>query len=266
MKKFFTLTIMLITTLMVFSCFDDTDDDCEETPLFCDQTQPTKGTLNFNVTIDDDNTSVVVDLRSGGDYDTGNTVELITLTTTGGSRYINLGEYSAMVSYTVNYNGKTYKIEAVDGADLTFNSENYCDGITCYEEDSETLDLEFDRAAFIEKLEGSGKDCFIATAAYGSGSAWQVDYLRSFRDSVLKKSDAGRYFIKQYYVHSPAAAEFISVRPAVRYSVRLMLSAVISAMMHPFVSSASVIGIVMLKVYGTKARRRKRIFTLKPDK
>ena len=262
-NKLFITLIMFITITALGSCYDDTGGDCEEAPYSCDESAPSSGGLNFNVTIDADNPSVVIDLRTGDDFDSGDTVELITLNSTSGSREgMPNGEYSAMVRYTVNYDGKTYTVEAVDGVDLDYSSDDYCDGITCYEEGRETLELEFDRDAFIATLKGTGKECFIATAAYGSGDAWQVVYLRSFRDRVLSKSAAGRFFIREYYAHSPAAADFISGRPALKITVSGMLSAMIYAMMHPYLFAALFfvfIAIVILPVYVIKVHGRRKL-------
>lgn len=260
MKKFFAGFIIPVIMFMVISCYDDTDDECDEAPASCVTSAPSSGTLNFNVTIDSDNPTVTIYLRSGSDYDTGSDVDTIITSATSNFGTYPTGEYSAMVTYTVVYKGTTYTVEAVDGVDLSYSSDDYCDGITCYEEGSETFELEFDRDAFIAKLKGSGKECFIATAAYGSGDAWQVEYLRSFRDRVLRKHAAGRFFIRQYYAYSPAAAEFISGRPAFGYTVSVMLTAMIYAMMHPYIFAASCMAFIsaVLLVYALAIQRRRK--------
>lgn len=258
MIRFFKLITILITVLVLSSCYDDTEEECDDAPLSCDEIRPVSGTLHFNLTIDADNPSVVIDLREGDDFDTGTPVvpAIPPLSTTSYSDTFANGDYSARVIYTVEYRGNTYTVEVIDGVDLSYESDDYCDGITCYEEGSETLELEFDRDAFIAELEGSGKECFIATAAYGSGDAWQVGYLRSFRDRVLKKSAAGRFFIREYYAHSPAAAGFISGRPALKYTVSGILTVLIYAMMHPYIFFAALFAlaaVLMLSVYAIKS-------------
>jgi len=55
----------------------------------------------------------------------------------------------------------------------------------------------------------TGTVCFVATAAYGTPSAEQIDVLREFRDTVLLKSTLGSQFVALYYRLSPPVAEVI---------------------------------------------------------
>ncbi len=63
-------------------------------------------------------------------------------------------------------------------------------------------------------------DCFIATAAYGTATAAEINVLRSFRDRVLLMSPAGRDYIDFYYAASPPIADFIARHEALRTVVR----------------------------------------------
>ncbi len=63
-------------------------------------------------------------------------------------------------------------------------------------------------------------DCFIATAAYGTKSAAEIDVLRDFRDEVLMQSAAGRELVDCYYACSPPVADFIARHNALRTVVR----------------------------------------------
>jgi len=65
--------------------------------------------------------------------------------------------------------------------------------------------------------------CFIATAAYGTPTAEQIDVLREFRDSVLLESTAGSQFVALYYQLSPPVADFISESIFLRTLVRELL-------------------------------------------
>jgi hypothetical protein len=70
---------------------------------------------------------------------------------------------------------------------------------------------------------GSSGGCFIATAAYGTPSARQIDVLRDFRDDVLLKNAAGSQFVALYYRLSPPIADFIAGNGFVRTLVRELL-------------------------------------------
>jgi len=65
--------------------------------------------------------------------------------------------------------------------------------------------------------------CFIATAAYGTPTAEQIDVLREFRDIVLLESIAGSQFVALYYQLSPPVADFIAGNELLRTLVREFL-------------------------------------------
>jgi len=65
--------------------------------------------------------------------------------------------------------------------------------------------------------------CFIATAAYGTPTAEQIDVLREFRDVVLLKSTTGSRFVVLYYRLSPPIANFIARSDLLRTLVRELL-------------------------------------------
>ncbi len=71
-----------------------------------------------------------------------------------------------------------------------------------------------------KKIKIGPLSCFIATAAYGSETAQELDTLRSFRDKVLMQSEPGRWFVDTYYQVSPPLAEYIAEHEDVRTFVR----------------------------------------------
>jgi hypothetical protein len=71
--------------------------------------------------------------------------------------------------------------------------------------------------------EPSGGYCFIATAAYGTPTAEQIDVLRTFRDVVLMESTLGSQFVTLYYQLSPPVADFIARSDFLRTLVRELL-------------------------------------------
>ena len=63
--------------------------------------------------------------------------------------------------------------------------------------------------------------CFIATAAYGTDTAKELDILREFRDTVLLPNSLGVTFVSFYYRIGPPIASFISQHEILRTVVRV---------------------------------------------
>jgi hypothetical protein len=64
-------------------------------------------------------------------------------------------------------------------------------------------------------------DCFIATAAYGTDTAEEINTLRKFRDVVLLPSRLGAEFVSLYYEIGPPIAGVISQHDFLRTAVRV---------------------------------------------
>jgi len=74
-----------------------------------------------------------------------------------------------------------------------------------------------------------GGGCFIATAAYGTESAEEIDVLRAFRDEVLLESALGSQLVEWYYQTSPPVADFISENDVLKTLVReLVIDPIVS--------------------------------------
>jgi hypothetical protein len=67
---------------------------------------------------------------------------------------------------------------------------------------------------------GAGSRCFIATAAYGTPMAEEIDILREFRDEYLLTNAVGQTLVDFYYKVSPPIAEFITEHPILKPIVR----------------------------------------------
>jgi len=64
-------------------------------------------------------------------------------------------------------------------------------------------------------------DCFIATAAYGTDTAEEINLLRGFRDVVMLANSVGTGFVSLYYEISPPIADVISQHDILRTAVRV---------------------------------------------
>lgn len=79
--------------------------------------------------------------------------------------------------------------------------------------DEKSLKTRYVRTA--EKMHGDfiqpqQSGCFIATAAYGTPYANEINIIRYWRDNKLCHSTLGKFFIKVYYRISPTVADYIS--------------------------------------------------------
>ena len=102
----------------------------------------------------------------------------------------------------------------------------------------------------------SGDDCFIATAAYGSSLADEVETLRRFRDIRLMKFTAGREFVRLYYRYSPDIADYIRERDSLRAAVRLGLWPVVLLINDPALGLAAVLLMLLPLVWPRRRVRR----------
>jgi len=70
--------------------------------------------------------------------------------------------------------------------------------------------------------------CFIATAAYGSPLADEVQFLRRYRESVVKRNKWGRCLVtafeKFYYTFSPTLARLIEGSEKLCYLARIFVA------------------------------------------
>jgi len=80
--------------------------------------------------------------------------------------------------------------------------------------------------------EGGG--CLIATAAYGSEMAPQVQFLREIRDNKVMSTESGASFMtgfnEFYYSFSPAIADYERENPVFKEAVKIGLTPLISSL------------------------------------
>ena len=78
------------------------------------------------------------------------------------------------------------------------------------------------------RLPGEVDACFIATAAYGSPLAAEVERLRGLRDRVLRKTVLGELAVEAYYTFSPAVAGVVGESELLRATARTLLYPIVS--------------------------------------
>ncbi len=74
---------------------------------------------------------------------------------------------------------------------------------------------------------GGGGPCFIATAAYGTPMAAEIDTLRDVRDTFMLSNAFGTALVDGYYRVSPAIADTIAQSPMLAALVRILLAPVV---------------------------------------
>ena len=82
--------------------------------------------------------------------------------------------------------------------------------------------------AFVLAESTTSSPCFIATAAYGTPLASEIQILREFRDEYLLTNPLGQVFVDLYYRFSPPIANFITDHPSLKPVVRAGLLPVVA--------------------------------------
>ena len=101
----------------------------------------------------------------------------------------------------------------------------------------------------IQESEEEGGGCLIATAAYGSEMAPQVQLLREIRDNQLMNTESGKSFMsgfnEMYYSFSPIIADMERENPMFKEAVKLGLTPMLSslAIMENADSESEVLGL-----------------------
>jgi hypothetical protein len=70
--------------------------------------------------------------------------------------------------------------------------------------------------------------CFVATAAYGSTMAADVEPLRHFRDAALESTALGELAVEAYYTFGPPVARVVGQSELMRASARAVLAPVVA--------------------------------------
>jgi len=86
----------------------------------------------------------------------------------------------------------------------------------------------------IEEIKEKGGGCLIATAAYGTELAPQVQFLREIRDNTVMSTSAGAAFMtgfnQLYYSFSPTIADLERENPLFQDAVRAFITPMISSL------------------------------------
>ena len=90
------------------------------------------------------------------------------------------------------------------------------------------------KAAEEKSLEQEGGGCLIATAAFGSETAPQIQLLREIRDNTVLQTESGTSFMagfnQFYYSFSPTIADYERENPVFKGVVKLTLTPLLTSL------------------------------------
>ena len=82
--------------------------------------------------------------------------------------------------------------------------------------------------------QSKGGGCLIATAAFGSEMAPQIQFLRELRDNTILQTESGSAFMtgfnQFYYSFSPAVADYERDNPAFKAAVKITLTPLLTSL------------------------------------
>jgi len=97
-----------------------------------------------------------------------------------------------------------------------------------------TIDITATNYLGVELEKSNGGGCLIATAAFGSELAPQVQQLRELRDNTVFQTESGTSFMtgfnQFYYSFSPAIADYERESPAFKEAVKLTLTPLLTSL------------------------------------
>jgi hypothetical protein len=111
--------------------------------------------------------------------------------------------------------------------DALLPQTDYWVGIRAFDDCHNAGDIAIVHVQTAERISGSVDACFVATAAYGSLLANDVEMLRHVRDTLLRTNAFGELGVEAYYTFGPALASVVGDSELLRASARGMLAPVV---------------------------------------
>ncbi|HTR51084.1 MAG TPA: CFI-box-CTERM domain-containing protein [Kofleriaceae bacterium] len=104
----------------------------------------------------------------------------------------------------------------------------YWIGVQAYDKCHNTSDVAIISVNTTDRPAGYVDACFVASAAYGSRMAADVEPLRHFRDAMLESSVLGDLAVETYYTFGPSVAGVVGQSDLLRASARDVLAPIVA--------------------------------------
>jgi hypothetical protein len=138
--------------------------------------------------------------------------------------YENFGDSPRVLSAPDPEAAGTRQTVEIDGL---LPATTYYVGIRAYDACRNYGDLATIQLVTSDRASGEVDACFIATAAYGSVMATDVQMLRRFRDQMLRTNVLGELFVEAYYTFGPAVAGIVGNSDLLRQTTRAALGPIV---------------------------------------
>ena len=106
--------------------------------------------------------------------------------------------------------------------------------IEFYGKGEHVIDITAGKYLGVELEKSNGGGCLIATAAFGSELAPQVQYLRELRDNIILQTESGTSFMTGfnyfYYSFSPAVADYERENHTFKEAVKITLTPLLTSL------------------------------------
>ena len=117
---------------------------------------------------------------------------------------------------------------------LSESREKYVISVTFDGKGKHTLDITKSKNLESTSDAPYGGGCLIATTAFGSELAPQIQFLREIRDNTVLQTQSGLAFMNGfnqfYYLFSPAVADYEREKPAFKEAVKIALTPLLSSL------------------------------------
>jgi len=122
--------------------------------------------------------------------------------------------------------GVAGELQTLDIDGLLFETDYYV-GVRAYDDCRNYSPISVLKLRTADRAVGEVDACFVATAAYGSAMANDVEMLRRFRDSVLEKTVLGELAVEAYYTFGPAVSGVVGESDLLRATARSLLDPIV---------------------------------------